>query len=136
MTIPVRVFGDYVACFEAAPETDISMRRHFIHECGWSEAQFGRIKDFAWFQATISVWKDGKELAADYLGACCYKTASDFYTLYEGDYWSDKVHNCALEIKDPVLLASVDQWRHELSKRALSRTSRSHTKPRKPANAS
>jgi hypothetical protein len=136
MTTPVKVFGDYVACFEAEPETDISMRRHFIKECGWSEAQFRRIKNFAWFSATISIWKDGEELAADFLGACCYRTTSEFYTRYEGDYWCDKVHNCALEINDPVLLASVNQWRHELSQKALSQTSLPGRKPRTPSHAS
>ena len=114
MTTPVKIFGEYVACFEADPETDISMRRHFINECGWSESQFRKIKDFAWFRATISIWKDGKELATEYLGACCYETAEEFYTIYAEDYWCDKVHTCAEEIDDPALLELVNQWRNNL----------------------
>jgi hypothetical protein len=122
MPTPVKVFGEYVACFQSDPEVDISMRRHFINECGWTEAQFRKIKNFAWFMATISIWKDGKELATDYLGACCYKTSEEFYTVYEGDYWSDKVHNCAQEINDPELLKLVDQWRDELRAKDISRS--------------
>ncbi len=109
MPIPVKTFGDYVVCFSADPEW-ISMRKHFINECGWTPAQFRRIEPFAWFSAEVTIWKDGIELASDFLGTCCYKTAAEFYTVYAGDYFSDMVHDCALEIKNPALLAMVDAW--------------------------
>ena len=107
---PVKVFGDYVVCFEAEEET-LGMRHHFIRECGWSEKQFRRIRDYAWFSAKVTLWKAGKELAAEYLGACCYKTEDEFWTEYEGDYFCDMVHTCALETKDAMLIADVDKWR-------------------------
>lgn len=136
MTTPIKVFGDYVACFEADPEDDISMRRHFIRDCGWTEAQFRRIKGYAWFRATITIYRDGKELAAEYLGACCYETEEEFYTVYAGDYWCDKVHTCALSINDPALLALVDQWRQDLRSQDLAQhNAKVSRKRRVPASA-
>lgn len=107
---PVKVFGDYVVCFEAEEEYT-GMRHRFIGECKWSASEFRKIKDFAWFSAKVSVWKAGVELAAEYLGACCYETEDEFWTKFEGDYFCDMVHTCAQEIKDPQLLAQVDAWR-------------------------
>lgn len=112
MTTPVKVFGDYVVCFEAEPE-EIGMRHHFIKECGWTDAQYRRIKNSAWFSAKVAVWRNGKELATEYLGCCCYTTEEEFWTTYEGDYFADMVHSCALEIKDPVLTFSVNSWRDQ-----------------------
>ena len=109
MTTPIKVFGDYVVCFEAEPET-LSMRHHFIKECRWTEAQYRKIKDFAWFSAKVTIWKDAKELAANYLGTCCYLTEEDFYTVYKGDYFADKVRECAREINDPALTQAVKAW--------------------------
>jgi hypothetical protein len=94
MTTPVKVFGNYVVCFEAEPEYE-SMRSHFIKFCGWTASQFRPIAKFAWFCARVSIWKDGKELAHDYLGACCYKKSEEFYTKYESDYFADMVRECA-----------------------------------------
>ncbi len=45
--------------------------------------------DVAWFTAKVSACFDGIELSADYLGACCYDEASDFYKKYKSDYYSD-----------------------------------------------
>jgi hypothetical protein len=106
---PVKVFGDYVVCFEAEEEM-VSLRRHFIQECGWTEAQYRKIRDFAWFSAKVSLWRHGKELAVEYLGACCYKTEDEFWTAYEGDYFADMVRECAQETKDLALLAVVEPW--------------------------
>lgn len=33
-----------------------------------------------WFCARVAVYKDGMDLGSDYLGACAYKTVSEFYT--------------------------------------------------------
>jgi hypothetical protein len=107
---PVKVFGDYVVCFEAEPEY-LDMRHHFVKECGWTQGQFAKIQDFAWFSAKVSIWKDGKELAADYLGACCYETEDEFWTTYEGDYFAEMVRHCAEELGDKQLLAQVLTWR-------------------------
>ena len=106
---PVKVFGDYVVCFEAEPE-DIGMRHHFIKECGWTPGQYRKIENFAWFSAKVSLWRHGKELAAEYLGCCCYKTEDEFWTVYEGDYFADMVRTVARETKDLALLAMVEPW--------------------------
>lgn len=112
MTIPIKVFGDYVVCFEAEPE-DVGMRHHFVKECGWTDAQYRKIKDCAWFSAKVTIWCDGKELATDYLGCCSYTTEEEFYTRYEGDYFADMVHECASEIQDQTLTAAVNTWRNK-----------------------
>lgn len=109
MPTPVKTFGEYVFCFDAEEE-DRSAREHFINECGWSEREYRRIANCAWFCARVSVWKDGEELASDYLGACSYKTEKQFYTTYQGDYFADMVRACAEETKDPSLIAQVEAW--------------------------
>lgn len=106
---PVKVFGDYVVGFEAEPE-DLSMRHHFVKECRWTQAQYAKIRDFAWFSAKVTIWKDGEELAAEYLGACCYETEDEFWTVYESDYFADMVRQCAKEVGDLQLLAQVLPW--------------------------
>lgn len=119
MDVPVKVFGEYVACFKSYPEEDVSMRRHFIKECGWTESAFKKIKDFDWFRVEASLWKDGKELATEHLGCCCYKSEEEFYTTFAGDYWSDMIHECAVEIADPELLQLVDAWRDGMTQDSL-----------------
>jgi len=48
-----------------------------------------------WFQAKVAVYFDGKEIAADYLGGCAYKSAREFAELHRkykgGDYFTDMV---------------------------------------------
>lgn len=117
--VPVKAFGDYVACFEAHPEEDISMRKHFIKEFGWTESQFRKIKDFEWFRVEASIWKDGKELATEHLGGCCYKTEEEFYTTYAGDYWADMVHAAAYAVADADLFAMVEKWRDGFRQESL-----------------
>ena len=109
MTTPIKVFGDYVICFEAEEEY-VDMRHHFVKECGWTEHQYHEIKNFVWFSAKVTIWKNAKELAADYLGGCCYKTEEEFYTTYEGDYFADMVRECARETKDVALINAVGVW--------------------------
>ena len=96
MLIPLFEKDGFIICFEAQEE-DISMRRHFIKECGWSESQYRQIKSYEWFCAEVSAWKDGEKLGNDYLGACCYKAAKDFYTT-EG-YFPDMVGRAIEEAK-------------------------------------
>lgn len=107
---PVKVFGSYVVCCETADE-DHSARSHFVGECGWTPAQFKKIAHFPWFRVEVSLWKDGKELALEHLGGCCYKTRDEFYTTYACDYFSDMVLTCAEQVKDPALLLEVNAWR-------------------------
>ena len=48
-----------------------------------------------WFQAKVAVYFDGKEMAADYLGGCAYKSACEFVESHRewkgGDYFTDMV---------------------------------------------
>ena len=108
---PVKAFCQYIVVFQALPET-ISMSKHFVAECGFCVAELRKIRNYKWFCARVSLWRAGKELANEYLGCCCYKTAEEFYTTYEGDYFADMVRTCALEIGDAELLTMVNQW-HE-----------------------
>lgn len=91
--IPVLSIDDYIITF-SDEEEEMSARQHFIKDCGWTESQYRKIKNFAWFCAKVSVWKDGKVLAEEYLGACSYESAEQFYTTYKGDYFADMVAEC------------------------------------------
>lgn len=115
MSIPVISFADYTVMFDALEE-DRTMRYHFINECGWTEKQFRKIQDCAWFCAKVSIWRDGEELASDYLGACSYKTEREFFTRHIGDYFADMVSTCADEIKNEGLSAMVALWQVKVRK--------------------
>lgn len=89
----------FIICFEALPEVDMTMHHLFIYECDWSEEEYLEIADYAWFCAKVSAWKDGIEVATDYLGACSYKTIKEFYTTYKDDYFADMVSTVIKEGK-------------------------------------
>ena len=109
MAKPVFNLGQFTVCF-AAQEEDMTARYHFIKECGWSEAQFRSIKNYPFFCAKVSIWKEGEELASDYLGACSYKTEEEFFTRYRSDYFADMVSRCVDEIDNPELSALYAPW--------------------------
>ena len=109
MTTPVLTLGNFVVCFDAKEET-MTARYHFIKECGWTEKQFRAIKDYLFFCAKVSIWRDGEELASDYLGACSYKTEAEFYTRYRSDYFVDMVHQCVGEANNAELSALYAPW--------------------------
>jgi hypothetical protein len=88
----------FIICFEALPE-DTSMRHHFIKECGWTEAEYRKIKGCAWFVAHVTAWKDGEMKGEDYLGACSYNTVEEFYTTHKGEYFSDMVDAALAQAK-------------------------------------
>lgn len=46
---------------------------------------------YLWFTAKVTASKNGVELAADYLGACCYESVRDF--VQPGDYYDDMRDN-------------------------------------------
>lgn len=96
--IPLFEREGFIICFEAEPE-NLSARYHFIKECGWTDAEYRKIKNFDWFCAKVSAWKDGEELGTDYLGACSYKTTKEFYTKYKNDYFADMVNAAITEAK-------------------------------------
>ena len=113
--IPVLNLGNFTVCFEAGEE-DISARHHFIKECGWTESQFRKIKDYPFFCARVSIWFDGVELAADYLGCCSYKTESEFFTRYRSDYFADMVGRCVEEAANLELSKLYAPWREKINK--------------------
>ena len=98
MTIYLKTVDGFGILFDAEEE-NCSMRQHFIKECGWSENQYREIKDCAWFVAKVTAWKDGVELAAEYLGGCCYTTVEEFYTKYKNDYLEDMIQEVVAQAK-------------------------------------
>ena len=98
MTRYIETVDGFGILFDAEPEY-MSMRQHLIKECGWTESQYREIKEFAWFSARVSAWKNGEELASTHLGACCYESVEEFYTKYHDDYFADMVHEVLVEAK-------------------------------------
>ena len=98
MTRYIETVDGFDILFEAEPEC-MSMRQHFIKECGWTESQYLEINDCAWFCAKVSAWKNGEELASTYLGACCYESVEEFYTEYHDDYFADMACEVVAEAK-------------------------------------
>ncbi len=88
--IPLFERDGFIICFASQPE-DISMRQHFIQNCGWTARQYRALRGFAWFSASVSAWRNGVELAVTHLGCCCYRTVEDFYIRYRDEYFADMV---------------------------------------------
>lgn len=88
----------FIICFEAEPE-NISMRHHFIKECGWSEKEYRSLQRTqpAWFCAKVSAWQDGVELGTAYLGCCCYDSEQQFWE--SSDYMPQMVDEAITEAK-------------------------------------
>lgn len=108
--------GPVTVMFTAEPE-ELSMRRHFIHECGWSEKEYRRIENFAWFSACVALYRDGEVIpktCEQYLGACCYRSEREFFTTYAGDYFADMVCEAAKESGEADLIATAEAWRAKL----------------------
>lgn len=108
---------DFVVCFHAMPE-EMNMRKHFINECGWTEAMFRPIRNMPWFIAVVSLWHRGECLGEEFLGGCCYKTEEEFYTVYAGDYFADMVCELADNWGDDAVKAWAPAWR-EANRTAL-----------------
>lgn len=66
----------FIICFDTLPE-DISMHDHFVKDCGWTEEEFRKIRNYQWFIVEISAWQDSHQLGKSYLGGCCYKSIDD-----------------------------------------------------------
>ena len=100
MTRYIETVDGFGILFDAEEEY-ISMRQHFIKECGWTENQYRymRRRNRAWFCARVSAWKNGEELASTYLGCCCYETVEEFYTKYHDDYFAQMVQEVVAEAK-------------------------------------
>jgi len=109
MNTPLFNLASFTVCFEAKEE-DTSAETHFIDECGWTEKEFRKIKDFPFFCAAVSIWKDGKKHAIEYLGCCCYRTEKEFHTRYRSDYFADMVSTCVNQINDSELSAAHAPW--------------------------
>lgn len=98
MTIYLKTVDGFGILFDAEEE-DHSMREYFIKECGWTESEYREIENCAWFVAKVTAWKDGIELAAEYLGCCCYTTVEEFYTKYKDDCLADMIDEVVAQAK-------------------------------------
>lgn len=80
----------FVLSFE--PE-DMSMKDHFINQCGWSLDDYKSIENNYWFCAKVTAYK-GKIACGDaYLGGNCYKNKkevlSDFKLTNDSPIWDN-----------------------------------------------
>lgn len=96
--IPLYEREGFIICFEAQ-EDDESAYHHFVITCGWTKKEFEEIENYPFFTACISAWRDGEELGAAYLAACCYRTVSEFYREYKEDYLEDMTTEAIEEAK-------------------------------------
>jgi hypothetical protein len=88
--------------FYACEETD-DPRGHFATGSDSDDEEtIRKIYDgeLTWFCAEVTASKEGVELGADYLGACCYETTKDFVTA--GDYYEDMVNTAITEAKSTI----------------------------------
>ena len=73
------------------PESeDMTAREHFIDECGWTEKQFDKIRNYDFFCAHVEAERAGIVLGEAYLGCCCELQFRDFWER-EGDYFDSMV---------------------------------------------
>lgn len=56
--------------------------------------------EYEWFVAMVTASKNGIELAADYLGACCYAAFDDF--MADSGYFDDMVATVIDEAKSAI----------------------------------
>lgn len=96
--IPLFEREGFIICFTPEYEEDVTVYDHFVRECHWTQEQLEKIDGFKWFSAKVTAWREGKELAADYLGCCCYKTYEEFYTT-KGSYFDGMVKNVLAEAR-------------------------------------
>ena len=83
--------GDFTIQFSITPEDD-DPAGHFASGDDAADAETVRkIHDgtYLWFVARVTASKAGVELAEDYLGGCCYKSAREF--MQPGGYYDDMV---------------------------------------------
>lgn len=64
------------------PEEDVSMERHFMDECGYTQKQFDKIRNYEWFRIELkaSLPGDSEVLGRANLGLCCAKDAHAYVT--------------------------------------------------------
>lgn len=85
--------GFNIAC-SVAPEED-APRNHFDDDGETARAiADGR---FEWFMVRVDASREGIVLGSDYLGGCCYESASDF--IKDNDYYADMVEGAIAEAR-------------------------------------
>mgnify|MGYP006266315433 CR=1 FL=1 len=91
--------------FYAAPE-DASPRDHFALDTETEAEIFRKIDNgtLAWFMAKVTASKADVELAADYLGCCCYEFVIDFVS--DNDYYFDMKARVIDEAKQTIHILS------------------------------
>lgn len=81
---------------------EVSPRDHFddlLYEEIEEAIKSGR---YLWFVACVKVYCDGREIAAEYLGACCYESAADFMSDL---YFRDMVRAACRQARDTIYTA-------------------------------
>ena len=71
--------------FEALNE-DLPLNDTF-DDCGTDLGIYNGV--YVYFCARVAAYKNGIELANEYLGACLYENEEDFYIRYHDDYFID-----------------------------------------------
>lgn len=99
MIILIKEQDGFIICLDALHE-EMSMWQHFVDECGMEVSEYEKMaKDnLCWFCAHVSIWKDAKQWADEYLGCCCYSSYSEFY-LAEDGYFADMVKSLLNDAK-------------------------------------
>lgn len=95
---PVAIVGEYVVTFESV-SAYMDERNHFTG-CGWTKRQVNdhMRRNYAWFDATVQLYKGGQLLAENFLGGCSYKSPDEFWSVYRNDYFADMVRECLSQV--------------------------------------
>lgn len=97
--IPIGNRDGFILTIEAWPD-ESDMKKHFVKECGWTEKQFGKIKDYDWFGVTVSAWKGSKCLGKDHLGGCAAKDATAYLRTNISGYLRQMIEEAIREAKN------------------------------------
>lgn len=102
--------------FFYAETEHVDKRKHFIDECGWTEAEYKTISKMRWFTAHVQIRVAGLALSDQYLGCCCYNSTKEFYTTYKDDYFKDMVSEGIDEAREvlPDLISSTETQLNQL----------------------
>lgn len=103
--VEVLVEEGFTICFQAIEEE--RTLREILKDSGESERQIeSQVEDLEGnteiFIAKVSAWKDGIELASDFLGGCIYQFADEFYKKFYNDNFANMKKNVIAEAKEKI----------------------------------
>ena len=88
--------GPFELEVEFLPE-DTDPKSDFIGNCGWTEEEYKRIRNFYWFCAKVTASLDGRELGSSYLGLCCHPNKQSVLKSYLGGYLPQMIREATEE---------------------------------------